>query len=83
MLAVYRRLLWWDWYFETITSIFKNLQIIAINLKLRKNKHRTSTKLLKLSLSNQNICKLDITTITEISKQWDKLAWIKFVGIHF
>lgn len=87
ILAVYQRVLWQDWHFETITNTFKNSHVIAINLKLRKNKHRKSTKLLKFSLSNQNICKLDVAmtspTITELSKQWDKLAWIKFVGIHF
>lgn len=53
ILGVYQRVLWYDWYFETITKIFENLQMIAINLKLRKNKHRTSTKLLKFSLCNQ------------------------------
>lgn len=81
ILAVYQRVLWYDWYFETITNIFKNLQIIAINLKLRKNKHKSSTKLFKFSLCNQTGFLISTSDLDRNKNSKSKQhTWRLFVG---
>jgi len=36
MLCAHKRVICYDWYFETITIIFRNFKVIAVNLKFEK-----------------------------------------------